>query len=277
MPTDHLRLRRPIPRFRRRAAGAILLAATLASCRRVAPAAAASGAPAAEARRAEPPRAAARPASNGYAFTLAEAAAVDEFVRHNPTLRLAADGDRRRAAGADAELRGLYGVYHPYFVRGDMNDDGVLDFVLGFVRRDNAPTAPWFSIVVFTGKPGAGAAAFSGGTFLERDVTLARGDVSVDRDSIVITPDLDEESVRRYKWDPAGRAFVFVPDDGEEADPPSLTQTSLSLAAGPYYRLTPCRAKLAARLWPRPLRTLHGPAIPFEALSSPPSAGERAG
>ena len=217
----------PISRFHRHAAVAVLLAATLASCRRAAPAAAGVAGPPGETRQEDPPRAraSARPSPGPYAFTPGEAAAVEDFLRRNPTLRLAADGDRRRASAADAELRGLYGVYHPYFVRGDMNDDGVLDFVLGFVRRDDAPSAPWFSIVVFTGKPGAGAASFSPGTFIERDVTLARGDVSVDRDSIVVTPDLDEDSVRRYKWDPSGRAFVFVPDEGDETDPPSLTQT----------------------------------------------------
>ena len=36
-------------------------------------------------------------------------------------------------------MRHLYGVYNPYFVRGDLNDDGILDFVMAFVRRDSSP------------------------------------------------------------------------------------------------------------------------------------------
>ncbi|MEO8433053.1 MAG: hypothetical protein ABI592_16235 [Acidobacteriota bacterium] len=218
-------------RFRRLAAGAILVAAAIASCRRIAPAAAVQPTPAPDAaRRAEPPRAAVRPAPASYAFTAAETASVDDFLRHNPALRMAADGDRR-VSGSDSDVRGLYGIYHPYFVRGDMNDDGMLDFVLGFVRRDNGSSAPWFSVVVFMGRAGGGSASFSPGSFIERDVTLSRGDVSVDRDSVVITPDLDEDSVRRYKWDAAGHAFVFVPDESDEADPPAVV--ALGVAARP--------------------------------------------
>ena len=80
--------------------------------------------------------------------------------------------DHQPGNDGDAELKSLYGIYHAYFVRGDLNDDGVLDFVLGFVRRDLGRGTPWFSVVVFTGRLGAGGAPdFSSGTFLERDVT----------------------------------------------------------------------------------------------------------
>jgi hypothetical protein len=120
-------------------------------------------------------------------------------------------------------MRKLYGVYHPYFLRGDVNDDGVLDFVLAFVRRDSDPDSPWFSIVVFNGSEKSG---FAAGTFLERDVSLADGDLAVDRDSIVITPNLeDEDSTRRYRWDPFRHSYVFVRDDAGDNDGAAATQT----------------------------------------------------
>jgi hypothetical protein len=156
----------------------------------------------------------------GYPFRREERAAVDAFLRANPGFRVATDADRRESESND--FRKLYGVYHPYFLRGDVNDDGILDFVLAFVRRDSDPDSPWFSIVVFAGKDHEG---FAPGTFLERDVSLADGDLSVDRDSIVITPDTDEEdSARRYRWDPVRRSYVFVRDDTEEERGPA-TQT----------------------------------------------------
>ena len=127
---------------------------------------------------------------------------------------MATDDDRRESESDD--VKGLYGVYHPYFLRGDVNDDGVLDFVLAFVRRDSDRDSPWFTVVVFSGKEPSG---FVSGSVLERDVSLADGDLSVDRDSIVITPDLDdEETVRRYRWDPIRRSHVFVREDAEEGD-----------------------------------------------------------
>jgi hypothetical protein len=128
---------------------------------------------------------------------------------------MATDDDRRELESDDVTR--LYGVYHPYFLRGDVNDDGVLDFVLAFVRRDSDRDSPWFTVVVFSGREPSG---FGSGSVLERDVSLADGDLSVDRDSIVITPDLeDEETVRRYRWDPIRRSHVFVRDDAEEDDP----------------------------------------------------------
>lgn len=158
---------------------------------------------------------------SGYSLRAPERAAVEAFLRANRDLRVATDADRRGTESDD--LRKLYGVYHPYFLRGDLNDDGVLDFVLAFVRRDSDRDSPWFSIAVFTGTDRAG---FAPGTFLERDVSLADGDLSVDRDSIMITPDLEqEESARRYRWDPIQRSHVFVRDDPEEEDEVPRSQT----------------------------------------------------
>jgi hypothetical protein len=159
--------------------------------------------------------------SAGYDFHPGEKAAVEAFLRQNPDLRLAADDDRRPPDGGD-DMNSLYGVYHPYFVRGDVNDDGLLDFVLAFVRRDSDRDSPWFSIVVFSGR---GDGGFTPGVFLERDVSLADGDLSLDRDAIVITPDTSDEMTRRYRWDPSRHRHVFVRDQDEESETPSTSQT----------------------------------------------------
>ncbi|MFN2634958.1 MAG: hypothetical protein ABR610_16225 [Thermoanaerobaculia bacterium] len=177
---------------------------------------------------------AARAVSGGYAFTPAETGTIDDFLKRNPTLRVARDADRRAGKDGDSELKSLYGIYHPYFLRGDVNDDGVLDLVVGFVRRDVGTATPWFSVVVFTGRdvPG-GPGTFSSGTFLERDISLARGDLSVDRDSIVISPDLEDETVRRYHWDLKAHTFVLVRDRDDDSDSPSVSQTSARIGARP--------------------------------------------
>lgn len=158
-------------------------------------------------------------------FTPAEKAAVEDFLRGNPHLRAATDADRLPSLEQDSDVRSLYGVYHPFFVRGDLNDDGILDFVLGFVRRDSS-AGPWFSVVVFMGREhSAGGPAFGPGMFLERDISLARGDLSIDRDAIVITPDLEDDTVRRYRWDPARRSYIFVPEDAGDVETPEVSRT----------------------------------------------------
>jgi hypothetical protein len=210
-----------------RAAAFLAAAAILGiapGCRRRAPEtpppAARSAAPAApDASRPAPEPASA--SSAGYDFHPGEKAAVETFLRQNPDLRLAADGDRRPPDGGD-DMNTLYGVYHPYFVRGDVDDDGVLDFVLAFVRRDSDRDSPWFSIVVFSGR---GDGGFKPGVFLERDVSLADGDLSLDRDAIVITPDTSDEATRRYRWDPSRHRHVFVRDQDEESEAPTTSQT----------------------------------------------------
>jgi hypothetical protein len=170
---------------------------------------------------AHPVPAPASASSAGYDFHPGEKAAVEAFLRQNPNLRLAADDDRRPPDGGD-DMNSLYGVYHPYFVRGDVNDDGILDFVLAFVRRDSDRDSPWFSIVVFSGRSDGG---FAPGVFLERDVSLADGDLSLDRDAIVITPDTSDEATRRYRWDPARHRHVFVRDQDEDSESPPTSQT----------------------------------------------------
>ncbi len=239
MPFDHdtdLRFRHAFPWLRAGALGVCLLAFSTLSCRKGAPRV--SGDPRGEASADASPEArtqsAARAGSGGYAFTPAETGTIDDFLKRNPTLRVARDADRLPGKDGDSELKSLYGIYHPYFLRGDVNDDGVLDLIIGFVRRDVSRATPWFSVVVFTGRdvPG-GAGEFSSGMFLERDISLARGDLSVDRDSIVISPDLEDETVRRYHWDPKAHTFVLVRDTDEDTESPSVSQTSARIAARP--------------------------------------------
>jgi hypothetical protein len=158
---------------------------------------------------------------SGYDFRGTERAAVDRYLRANPDLRAATDEDRRPADDETA-LRALYGVYHPYFVRGDANDDGGLDFLLGFVRRDSDPDAPWFTIVLFSGRPDG---TFEAGNPVERDISLADGDLSIDRDAIIVTPDTAEDEARRYRWDPDRGRHVFVRDEPEEPPSPPPART----------------------------------------------------
>ena len=154
-------------------------------------------------------------------------------------------------------------MYHPYFVRGDINDDGVLDFVLAFVRRDSGRDTPWFSVVVFTGKERPGRAQeFSEGAFIERDVSLARGDVSIDRDAVLITPDLSDEAVRRYRWDPLRRSHVFVRDDEEEAPPPPVSRTESDLLSSPRrFSLSFLRPSPMSSLRSSSLSSLRSPSL----------------
>jgi hypothetical protein len=167
------------------------------------------------------PRAPAHADGAGYEFRPAERVAVELYLAANPDVRVAKDGDQR-PAGEDGDVSNLYGVYHPYFVRGDANDDGILDFVLAFVRRDSDRDAPWFSVVVFEGRADG---TFGPGAVLERDISLADGDLSLDRDSIVVTPDTSEDASRRYRWDPARHRHVFVRDDDEAPEVPPSSQT----------------------------------------------------
>jgi hypothetical protein len=161
-----------------------------------------------------------------YGLRPAERSAVEEFLQRHPELRPPEESDRRVSPSGEGDLRHLYGVYHPYFVRGDLNDDGILDFVMGFVRRESSEATPWFTVVVFPGtEAGAAGPAFGSEIFLERDITLAAGDLSIDRDSVVITPDLEDDAARRYRWDPSRRSYVFVRDGETDLEPPDLSQT----------------------------------------------------
>ena len=76
---------------------------------------------------------------------------------------------------------------------------------------------------VFTGLDGE--KGFASGSFLEREISLARGDLSIDRDAILVTPDLSDDAVRRYRWDPVHQSYVFVRDEEEGDGAPVATQT----------------------------------------------------
>ena len=212
---------------REKAAAVILCMAGMLACRKAgAPSAAAAPAPSSPKSAGHSARMpAAHADATAYPFKPAEKAAVDEFLRQHTDLRLATDADRLHTRDGDSDIRRLYGIYHPYFVRGDLNDDGILDFVLAFVRRDSSRDSPWFSVVVFPGRADSAGPAFHPGVFIERDVTLARGDLSIDRDAVLITPDLADEAVRRYRWDPLRRSYVFVSDDADDEETPIPSRT----------------------------------------------------
>lgn len=157
--------------------------------------------------------------ADSYGLRPAEKAAVEAFLKSHTDLRLSSDTDAR---APDATLTRLYGVYHPFFLSGDVNDDGLMDFVTAFVRRDSPAGTPWFSVVVFAGRAGGG---FDAGTFLERDISLANGDLSIDRDSIIVTPDTSDDPSRRYRWDAVRKQFAFVNDDDESPETPPVART----------------------------------------------------
>lgn len=152
------------------------------------------------------------------------AAASGRTPAENEAVRAAAALGLRPAIDLDAHLSEgredlllLYGDYRPYFVRGDLNSDGRLDFAQAFVRRDGPE--PLFDVAVFFGEAGG----FSSPTWVERGLPLSAGDLSVDRSVLVVTEDVDRELSRRWRWDPGAGRFVDV-DAGsaEEEDEESL-------------------------------------------------------
>lgn len=131
-------------------------------------------------------------------------------------LRPAADEDAVESEGR-SDLLWLYGDYTPYFVRGDLNFDGRLDFAQAFVRRDGPE--PLFDVAVFFGADDG----FSVPVWVERGVSLSAGDLSLDRSVLVVTEDIDQDLSRRWRWDPAVKRFVDVDEgEGEEEGEPWL-------------------------------------------------------
>ncbi len=143
---------------------------------------------------------AARPDS-GSGRTPAEEAAVAAVAAQG--LRPATDEDAEESEGRD-DLRTLYGDYRPYFVRGDLDGDGRIDFAQAFVRRDGPE--PLFDVAVFFGTP----AGFSPPVWVERGVPLSTGDLSIDRSVLVVTDDVEQDASRRFRWDAASGRFVDV-------------------------------------------------------------------
>jgi hypothetical protein len=141
-------------------------------------------------------------------------------------LRPATDDD---AADSEAreELRALYGDYQPYFVRGDFDSDGRLDFAQAFVRRDGPE--PLFDVAVFFGSD----SGFAAPVWVDRGAPLAAGDLSIDRSVLVVTDDVEREIFRRWRWDSDAARFVDVDEgDGEEgAEPWTEPDTRLGTTA----------------------------------------------
>jgi len=127
-------------------------------------------------------------------------------------LRPATEEDAAESEGRD-ELYALYGDYSPYFVRGDFDGDGRLDFAQAFVRRDGPE--PLFDVAVFFGAAGG---TFARPVWVERGLSLAGGDLSADRSVLVVTDDIEEDVSRRWRWDTASGRFVDV--DAGSGDAP---------------------------------------------------------
>lgn len=159
-----------------------------------------------------PPRPSARGGAGGDGRTAAERAA----------LRAAETPERHAATLADAEesperddYERLYQGYEPYFVRGDLNGDGLLDFAQAFVSTRDPRL---FDVAVFFGESSGG---FRGPLLVEKGVALAAGDLAVERSLLILTPDLSAEASRRYRFDEAAGGFVDVdasPDGDAGAD-----------------------------------------------------------
>jgi hypothetical protein len=132
---------------------------------------------------------------------IAAALAALEREKGCPALRVAEDDDATPSEER-SDLADLYGTYHPYFVRGDLNGDGRPDFAQGFV--DKGPGG-WFHVAVFLGTPDGG---FEAPIWVERGVSLAAGDLSLERTLLIVVPDLSLDESRRWRWDGVERRFV---------------------------------------------------------------------
>lgn len=155
--------------------------------------------------RAAPP-APAMPGLDASGRTKAERAAVEEalaaFRKEGLLLRAAEVGD---AAESDEhrDLEEVYGVYHPFFVRGDLDGDGRLDFAQAFVEKRSS--GPWFHVAVFFG---AADGTFQKPLWVERAISLAAGDLSIERSLLIVTPDLALDPTRRWRWEAGEKRFV---------------------------------------------------------------------
>jgi len=134
--------------------------------------------------------------------------------REAVSLRPAEDSD---AADSDArkDLENLYADYHPFFARGDLDGDGRLDFVQGFVERGKGTA--WFHVAVFFGSPDG---KFARPIWIEKAISLSAGDIAVERSLVVVTPDLGVDLARRWRFEPMSRRFVDA-DAAPAADTPA--------------------------------------------------------
>jgi hypothetical protein len=129
-------------------------------------------------------------------------------------LRPATDEDAADSETRD-DLRDLYGDYRPYFVRGDFDADGRLDFAQAFLRREGPE--PLFDVAVFFGT----SEGFSPPLWVERGLLLSGGDLTIDRSVLIVTEDVERDVSRRLRWVPAERRFIDVDagSAGEDGEP----------------------------------------------------------
>lgn len=149
--------------------------------------------------------------------TKAERLAVDEalevFGKEGLSLRVAEDGDAAES-GERRDLEEVYRVYHAFFVRGDLDGDGKLDFAQAFVEKGNG--GPWFHVAVFFG---TGDGAFRKPLWVERAISLAAGDVTIERSLLIVTPDLELDPSRRWRWEAGEKRFVDADEVSRRRDP----------------------------------------------------------
>jgi hypothetical protein len=138
----------------------------------------------------------------GGKWSASEREAIERAVR--PGYRPAVAADAASTPERD-DLLALYGRYDPFFVRGDLDDDGRPDFVQAFVREREGEVL--FDVAVFFGLEGGG---YSAPVFVERGVALNSGDLTIDRTLVIVTPDLADDEAYRYRFDPETRKFVDV-------------------------------------------------------------------
>jgi len=155
-----------------------------------------------------PPRPVVDPSGRTVGEGRAVAEALDAWAKGNagPALRVAEDDDAAPSPER-GDLADLYATYHPFFVRGDLNGDGRIDFAQAFVEKG---AGGWFHVAVFLGKPDGG---FEAPVWVERAVSLAAGDLSIDRTLLIVVPDLGLDEARRWRWDGIERRFVDADAD----------------------------------------------------------------
>lgn len=148
--------------------------------------------------------------------TKAEQLAVEEalaaFEKEGLLLRAAADRDAMES-DEHRDFEDVYGSYHPFFARGDLDGDGRLDFAQAFVEKGSS--GPWFHVAVFFG---TGDGTFQKPLWVERAISLAAGDLSIERTLLVVTPDLGLDPARRWRWDAGDKKFVDA-DSVSRRDP----------------------------------------------------------
>jgi hypothetical protein len=165
--------------------------------------------------RAAPPVADAR-GLDASGRTKAERLAIEEalaaFRKEGLLLRAAEDGDAMES-DEHRDLEDVYASYHPFFVRGDLDGDGRLDFAQAFVEK--GASGLWFHVAVFFG---TGDGTFQKPLWVERAISLSAGDLTIERSLLIVTPDLALDPTRRWRWEAGEKRFVDA-DEVSRRDP----------------------------------------------------------